>query len=50
MRDYVNFYGSDQKIGQSSLETKTEFDILKENHKLVLYTIYIFYYCKKKSN
>ncbi|RIA95414.1 folate-sensitive fragile site protein Fra10Ac1-domain-containing protein [Glomus cerebriforme] len=37
MRDYVNFYGRNRKIAQTStcVETKTEFDILKENHKFL---------------
>ncbi|GBC06933.1 hypothetical protein RclHR1_07150003 [Rhizophagus clarus] len=36
MKDYVNFYGRERGIGQSSSkETKTEFDILKENHKFL---------------
>ncbi|CAI2167035.1 13614_t:CDS:2 [Funneliformis geosporum] len=30
MRDYVNFYGHNSQ--PSNVETKTEFDILKENH------------------
>ncbi|CAB4415134.1 unnamed protein product [Rhizophagus irregularis] len=37
MKDYVNFYGRERGVGQTStsIETKTEFDILKENHKFL---------------